>query len=177
MAYISKIRQRLNLLVAPPTISFLKTHLNSWFLAHTNLVLSSLSLSCVPLLSSFSRARYVCEDDGCSAITRFKFNNASLGNRAPRAGRLRTGVCSLCGGVLSEFHVAFACPGMDAYRYDHTDIMFFQSMCLARGILQALSYKMYLLGLGWDRKLVPTSEYLRRGRLLHDVLSEWLRRT
>ena len=167
----------MNLLMAPPTISFLKTHLNSWFLAHTNLVLSSLSLSCVPPLASFTRARYVCENDGCSPIAHFKLSNAGLGNRAPRAGRIRTGVCSLCGDVLSEVHVAFACPAMDDFRYGHTDIMRFQSMCAARGILQLLSYKMYLLGLGWDRKQVSTSVYLGRGRTLQRVLSEWLRRS
>lgn len=177
MAYIAKIRQKLGLLVAPPTIPFLKTHLNSWFLAHTNLVLSSLSLSCVPFLTSFSRARYVCENVGCSTIAQFKFNNASLGNRAPRAGRLRTGVCSLCAGVLSEVHVAFACPRMDAFRYEHTDIMVFQSMCAAKGILQTLAYKMYLLGKSWDGKQVSTSVYLGRGVRLQRVLTEWLRRT
>ena len=177
MAYIAKIRQRLNLPVAPPTVHSLKIHLNSWFLAHTNLVLSSLSLSCVPPLSSFSRARYVVENDGCTTIALFKFNNAGLGNRAPRNGRVRTGVCSLCGDFLSEVHVAFACPGMDAFRYEHTDIMGFQSMCAARGILQALSYKMYVLGRGWDGKPVSTSVYLRRSGQLQGVLSEWLRRS
>ena len=100
-----------------------------------------------------------------------------IGNCAPRAGRLRTGVCSLCAGVLSEVHVAFACPRMDAFWYEHTDIMVFQSMCAAKGILQTLAYKMYLLGKSWDGKQVSTSVYLGRGVCLQRVLTEWLRRT
>ena len=177
MAYISKVRQRVNLLAAPPTIHFLKSHLNSWFLAHTNLSLSLLSLTCVPLLTSFSRARYVCEHDGCSVLAKFKFCNAGLGNRAPRPGRQRMAVCPLCTGVLDEAHVAFICPVLDDYRQAHTDIMVFLTMCGARGVLRTLAYKMYLGGLHWNGIQVSSAVYLDRGLVLERVLSEWLHRT
>ena len=177
MAYISKVRQRINLLAAPPTIHFLKTHLNSWFLAHTNLSLSLLSVNCVPLLTSFGRARYVREHDGCSVLARFKFCNASLGNRAPRPGRQRMVVCPLCTGVLDEAHVAFICPALDEYRRVHTDIMVFITMCGARGVLRNLAYKMYLGGVHWNQTQVSTAAYLGRGLVLGLVLAEWLRRT
>jgi hypothetical protein len=55
--------------------------------------------------------------------------------------------------------------------------MVFQSMCAAKGILQTLAYKMYLLGKSWDGKQVSTSVYLGRGVCLQRVLTEWLRRT
>ena len=177
MVYISKVRQKLQLLCAPPSVAFLKLHLNAWFLDHTNLALSQLSLPCVQPLSSFSRSRYVCEHDGCSTLASFMLSNAGLGNRAPRPGRLRAVICYLCHGILDEAHVAFICPRMDDFRYDHTDLMVFMSMCRARGILQFLAYKMYVRGLDWDGDMVPTSVYLARGKTLKRVVDEWLRRT
>ena len=177
ISYIAKIRQKLQLFSAPPTIAFLKLHLNSWFIDHTNLVLFGMSLPCVSHLKTFSRARYVCEHDGCSTLARFKLNNAGFGNRAPRPGRQRTSVCSLCSGILDEAHVAFICPPMDDFRYDQTDLMVFMTMCRVKGTLQQLAYKMYLMGLDWNGEMVSTSVYLERGLTLERVANEWLRRT
>ena len=175
MSYIAGIRQKLDLLLAPPSIPFLRLHVNSWFLAHTNDSLSDLSLPCVFPLAAFSRARYVCEHDGCAPLAKFKLSNAGLGNRAPRPGRLRTTVCSLCAGVLDEAHVAFICPGVETYRYDHTNIMVYITMCASRGILRRLAFKMFVNGLDWNRQRVSTSLYLARGLVLQRVLTEWLR--
>ena len=177
MAYIAKIRQKLQLLCAPPTVAYLKLFLNSWFLDHTNLMLSGLSLPCVLPLSSFSRERYVCEHVGCSTIASLRLSNAGLGNRAPRYGRQRTAICSLCRGALDEAHVAFVCPAMDGFRYDTTDVMVFMTMCRARGVLPQLAYKMYVRGLDWNGVMVPLPLYLDRGSTLKRVVDEWLRRT
>ena len=177
MSYIASIRQKLDLLVAPPSIPFLKLHMNSWFLAHTNDSISDLSLPYVSPLTAFSRARYVCEHDGCSPLAQFKLSNAGLGNRAPRSGRQRTTICSLCAGALDEAHVAFVCPGLEAYRYDHTNVMVFITMCATRGILRRLAFKMYVRGLDWNGQKISTSLYLARGLVLKRILAEWLNRS
>ena len=177
MVYISKIRQKLDLLAAPLTSKSLQLHLNSWFLAATNLDIVRLSLPCLVPLTSFTRERYVCEGDSCTTLASFKLSNAGLGNRAPRLGRQRSTDCSLCHGHLDEAHVAFLCPHMDDYRYNHTDIMVFTSLCRTKGVFPQLAYKMYVRGLGWDRTLIPVSDYLKRGRTLQRVVDEWLRRT
>ena len=113
-SYIVNVLNVLDLLYAAPTLNFLKIHLNTWFLNQINLEITWLKLPCVAPIEKFTRARYVCEDDGCSSISQFKFSNASLGNRAPRIGRCRTSKCSLCSGVLDELHDAFVCPSLDA---------------------------------------------------------------
>ena len=159
------------------TVAYLKLHLNSWFLDHTNLALSGLSLPCVLPLESFSRERYVCEHAGCTTLASFRLSNAGLGNRAPRPGRQRTGVCSLCRGVLDEAHVAFVCPAMDGFRYDNTDVMVFITMCRARGVLRQLAFKFYVRGLDWNGGQVETPVYLNRGVTLKRVVDEWKRRT
>ena len=161
----------------PREASPLKLHLNTWFLDNTNLVLSQHSLPYISPLSSFSRARYVREHEGCSTIAGFLFNCAGLGNKSPRPGRRRTGTCALCRGNLSEFHVAFLCPGMDDFRSNNTDIMAFLTMCRAKGTHPQLAYKWYITGLDWNRKIVPSPEYLNRGLTLKRLLNEWLRRT
>ena len=174
---ILKIRQKLGLLFAAPTVPFLKLHLDTWFLNRTNMELSRLNLPCVERLHKFSRQSYVFENDGCSPIACFKFLNAGLGNRAPRIGRRRTGVCSLCSGVLSEVHVVFDCAFMDAYRSGHTDISVFMTMCRSQGIFSQVAFKMYVTGLDWRGNLVSTSLLLRRGVHLKNILKEWLQRT
>jgi hypothetical protein len=176
-SYISKIRQNLQLLYAAPTKAFLKIHLNTWFISQTNLVISCSSLPCVDQIRDFSRSSYVHEHDGCSVIVRFKFNNAGLGNRAPRSGRQRTSVCSLCAGCLDEVHVAFICPLMDDYRVGYTDISRFLIMCRAGGVLPKLAAKMYMIGLDCNKQQISTSQYLKRGLNLRNLLNEWLRRT
>lgn len=177
IVYIAKIRQKLQLLSAPPSIKFLKTHLNSWFLDRVNRDLSQLSLHCVSPIKSFTRARYVRENDGCYTLAAYLLNSAGLGNRAPRAGRQRTGHCSLCNAALTEVHVAFLCPGMDDFRYNNTDIMVFIAMCRTRGTFPSLAYKWYVTGLDWNGVAVAASVYLKRGRNLQRISDEWLRRT
>ena len=177
IAYIAKIRQQLQLLTIPASTSLLKIHLNTWFIDHTNLALSQLSDHYVAPISSFSRARYVSEHEGCSTLASLSFNCAGLGNKAPRPGRQRTGTCSLCNCPLNELHVAFLCPDMEDFRYQYTDIMTFLTRCMNRGIQPQIAYKWYITGHDWDGKAITTSEYLKRGSILHRVLSEWLRRT
>ena len=177
IAYIAKIRQQLQLLTIPATKSLLKIHLNSWFIDRTNLALSQLSHTYVAPISSFSRARYVSEHEGCSTLASLLFNCAGLGNKAPRPGRQRTGTCSLCQSPLNELHVAFLCPGMEDFRSHHTEIMAFLNQCRNRRIQTNIAYKCYLTGHDWDEKTVPTTEYLKRGSTLQRVLSEWFRRT
>ena len=177
MTYISKIRQKLDLLLAPLTANHLQLHLNSWFIAATNLEIVRMSLPCLVPITSFSRERYVCESDTCTTLASYKLSNAGLGNRAPRLGRVRSSVCSLCNGTLDEAHVAFLCPRMDDFRYRHTDIMFFTSLCRTKGVFPQLAYKWYVRGLSWDNTIVPLTAYLQRGRFLKCVTDEWLRRT
>ena len=177
LSYIAKIRQELQLLYAVPTISFLKLHLNMWFLNKTDMEVSQLNLPCVAAMESFSRSSYVCEHDGCSTLACFKFGNARLGNRMPRPGRQRTSVCSLCSGCLDEVHVAFVCPVMDDYRRAHTDLVTFSTMCRARGILPRLTFKMYVTGLNWKGDPIPITQLLSRGLVLKNLTREWLSRS
>ena len=161
----------------PPSQSLLKLQLNAWFVEKTNLEISRLSLPYVQHISSFTRSRYVCENNGSSIIAKFLFGCAGLGNRAPRPGRNRTTKCSLCNGQLCESHVAFICPEMDNYRYYHTDIAVFITMCRAKNILPLLAYKWYVTGLDWCGNPISTTLYLKRGHTLERLLAEWLRRT
>ena len=114
---------------------------------------------------------------GCSSIASYKFHNAGLGNRAPRPGRPRTQLCSLCFGSLDELHVAFTCPVMEDYRNGSTDIEVFKTFCRTRGILPRLAFKMYLTGLDWKGLLIPVRDYLKRGIILKNITNEWLRRS
>ena len=177
IAKILKLRQKLGLLCAPPSIKFLKIHLNTWFINQSNMEITRLKLPCVAQITKFGRADYVCEADGCSHIARYKFSNASLGNRAPRLGRCRTNRCSLCSGVLDEVHVAFVCPSLDAYRLANTDLGVFVALCRSKGFLARLAFKLYVTGLDWCGQAVPMSQYRKRGVILKNVTREWLRRT
>ena len=142
-----------------------------------NLEISRLSLPCVPQMASFSRSKYVCENQGCPTIAKFLFGCAGLGNRAPRPGRNRTKICSLCKGHLNEAHVAFLCPDMDNYRYHHTDIAVFKMMCQTKQITPLLAYKWYVTGLDWNGNPVHSTVYLKRGCILENIVNEWLDRT
>ena len=177
IANINKIRQKLQLFLVPPTKTFLNIHLNSWFLNWTNQIISNSTLKCVGPIVKFEREKYVMEHIGCSSIASYKFHNAGLGNRAPRPGRPRTQLCSLCFGSLDELHVAFTCPVMEDYRNGSTDIEVFKTFCRTRGILPRLAFKMYLTGLDWKGLLIPVRDYLKRGIILKNITNEWLRRS
>ena len=177
IAYITKIRQELQLYSVPPTIHFLKLHLNLWFINWVNDVISGAALPYVSPVQKFARARYVMEHDGCSTIVSYKFSNAGLGNRAPRPGRRRVSLCTLCSAHLDELHVAFVCPVLEEFRHRSTDIATFTSFCRTRGILPRLSFKMYLAGLDWMGNLLPVKEFLMRGVILRSITKEWLGRT
>ena len=177
IAYIAKIRQKLQLWSMPHTQSLLKLELNAWFVAQCNLDISRLSLPCIPQISSFSRSRYVSENRGCPTIAKFLLGSAGLGNRAPRPGRNRAMTCSLCRGPLNEAHVAFLCPNMENYRYHHTNIAVFKMMCLTKQINPLLAFKWYVTGLDWNGNPIPTTDYLKRGHILENLVNEWLNRT
>ena len=176
-SYIADIRQKLQLFTIPVSKSSLKLHLNAWFLNQVNELVSSSSLDCVEPISDFSRSNYVCENMACSYIASFKFKNSGLGNRAPRTGRQRTHICSLCGGFLDEVHVAFLCPSLEAFRVAKTDLSCFLNSCKHDGILSTWAAKLYFCGLGKDKKPIGASQYLKRGMELKRVLDEWLRLT
>ena len=177
IAYIAKVRQKLQFLSMPPTFSLLKLKLNAWFTQQYNLELSRLTITNIPQMSSFSRSRYVSENQGCPTIAKFLYGCAGLGNRAPRPGRNRTTSCSLCRGPLDEAHVAFLCPGMDNYRYHNTDIAVFKTMCQTKKISPMLAYKWYVTGLDWNGNPIPTTVYLKRGHTLENLVNEWLNQT
>ena len=177
MKYLASIRLKLGILVTPPSIKSSKALLNTWFLHQTNLELQRLSLPCLTPLSAYKRLGYVCENEGAATIAKFRLNNAGLGNRAPRPGRQRTTLCSLCRGTLDEFHVAFSCPCMDEFRYNNTDVMSFISLCRTKGIFPQVAFRLYLRGLDWNRNTVITKAFLKRGNTLQRILDEWLRRT
>ena len=177
MAYIAKIRQKTQLIVTPTSKTFIKVHLNSWFLNRINFDISNLSIPCISPMASFSRARYICENDGCQVIASFLFSCAGLGNKVPRPGRQRTSICSLCTGSLDEAHVAFHCPAMNEFREDKTDITRFITMCRTKNIYTNLAYKWYVTGKDWNGCAVSTPDYLSRGHTLRVMVEEWLRRT
>ena len=177
ISYITKIRERVQMFFAPPSVSFLKLHLNAWAVNKTNLELSSLDLPCVSPIVSYTRQRYVFEHDGCSTIAEFKFRNAGLGNRAPRPGRQRSSRCPLCNGCLDEVHVAFICQGMDEFRIRHTDLNVFLTMCRAKGLYPRATFRLYLTGLDWNGVPVTTSILAKRGVTLKRLKTEWLLRS
>ena len=177
IAYISRIRLKLGLLLLVPTSRSLEIDLKNWFVSETNAVISTLNLPCVPSVVQFSRQRYVYEHDGCSSIAEFKFQNAGLGNRAPRPGCRRTNSCPLCSVVLDEYHVAFCCTAVEKFRKRHTDIVVFRNVCQVKNIQPRLAFKKYVTGLEWNNTLVDTSHYSYRGVMLSLVKNEWLRRS
>ena len=176
-SYISSIRQKLQLYTIPVSKSSLKLHLNAWFLNKVNELVFNSSLECIEPISAFSRQGYVCESVASSVIASFKFMNAGLGNRAPRAGRNRIQVCTLCGGLLEEVHVAFLCPSLEVYRRTNTDLSSFLRHCQHNGILTAWAAKLYFRGLDIGRNPIAASQYLKRGMVLKNILSQWLRLT
>ena len=176
-SYIVRVRQKLQLLTMPVTKASLKIHINAWFINLINTRIFESALSCVPQLAAFSRSRYICEAASCSVIASFKFSNSGLGNRAPRPGRQRTAVCSLCAGFLDETHVAFLCPALEDFRAAHTDLSSFLTACVGRGIMTQWAAKLYFMGMDWNQQPVDTSVYLRRGWILKNMLAEWIRRT
>ena len=177
IAYITRIRLKLGLLQLVPTTRNLEIHLDAWFLNNTNSLVATLDLPCVPRVEKFTRLRYVYEHDGCSSIAEFKFQNAGLGNRAPRPGRRRTNKCALCSGDLDEFHVSFICTAMEGFRKLNTDVTIFRNVCQVNNIQPRMAFKKYINGLEWNNIAVDTTQYARRGIMLSLIKKEWLRCT
>ena len=172
--YIAKIRQEVGLFNAPPSLQFLKVHLENWAVNKVNSELLTHNLPYVQPIMKFVRQNYVLEHEGCTSLAEFRLSNAGLGNRAPRVNRQRTSSCSLCQGNLSELHVAFECTRLHRFRLKHTGITRFLAMCLAGNVGASLAFKRYLLGLDWNGQPIPTSQFLERGLALRAVKERWL---
>ena len=174
MVYITKVRQKVNLLEMAPSQKYLKEHLESWALEEVNSRVSRLSCTSVNQLGGFARELYVCEEEGVSGMAAFRMGSAGLGNREPREGGVRQTQCSLCSGRLDERHVAFSCSALEGFRKKETEITFFRNLCRRKEIHERQAYLRFVNGFDWNGNRVMREEYVRRGVELQGIKKYWL---
>ena len=148
---------------------------SQYFLDKCNTALANFAF--VDNLTKFSRLKYVSENDLSSVITKFKFDNADLGNKAPRPGYSRKPFCPLCPQLLrtSCFHVLFVCSSVSGPRATTGIQSFITSMTL-KGINLEDAFKLFVYGLDGNKKPVSLKTYYERGNCMNNMRLEWLSR-
>ena len=167
------MRTELGIFNAPSNQRIWKNISSEHFLAKCNSVVSTHQW--VRPLKTLARAGYVCENDLSSVITEFKFDNAGLGNKAPRVGYPRKPFCPLCPVKYpnSEFHLLFTCGSVSQLRQD-TGIMSFINICLLKEISLETAYTLYVNGEDFNENPVTFTSYLERGKCMDDMRQLWL---
>ena len=174
--YICKLRTSAMLYDAPPTIHYLRQHLFRWSLCSINSsLINSSSLIGLPLLESFTKARYVCPSEHLTTIACFKMHNAGLGNKCPLEGHEQFSTCPMCPSPtpLNEEHVLFACQALHQIRRD-TGLDTFKTMCTLQNFSLSKMYSFFVNG--WDilGHPIPLSDYFERGSSMAAMRSAWL---
>ena len=175
MSYMYSIRSELGVYTASHIPAFWKMKTSQYFLDKCNAALATYDY--VDRMTSFMRLKYVCENDLSSVITKFKFDNADLGNKAPRPGYSRKPFCPLCPTLhkTSCFHILFICSSVSGPRAT-TGIQSFITLLTLKGVSLEDAFKMFVNGLDSDKKPVSVSAYLERARCMTDMRTEWLSR-
>ena len=173
MAHMYTIRAELGVFTAYRSPSNWLNISSSHFLNISNAALTR--YSCVDELSTFSRSRYVCENELSSMITKFKFDHADLGNKAPRPGYNRKPFCPLCPVLqrTSCFHLLFVCHSLAPLRVT-TGIQSFINSTSINGISLESAFKMFVNGLDSNKKPVAIETYFERAKCMTDMRLEWL---
>ena len=175
MSYIYSLRSELGVYTASHIPSFWKLKTSQYFLDKCNAALANYCY--VAKMTNFSRLKYVCENDLSSIITKFKYDNADLGNKTPRPGYSRKLFCPLCPTPhkTSCFHILFVCSSVSVPRAT-TGIQSFITVLTLKGVSLEDAFMIFVNGLDSDRKAVSMSSYLERARCMNDMRSEWLSR-
>ena len=176
IAYITEVRSRLGMSSIPPSAALLKLAIKEWFLSDINNSVANSSLLLYPL-DCLNRAHYVCEHEHASTFSQFRLGVAGLGNKAPRLGRHRQRYCPLCPtqALNCEYHLVCVCPAIHAKRAE-TGITSFINHCTVKGIPLVDVFKLFVMGLDSNGKLISRSDVLERGHALHDLKECWLGR-
>ena len=126
-------------------------------------------------MTKFSRKGYVCESKWSTTIAEFKYKNEGLGNKQPRTGRPRQAHCPLCLPVQPNngLHLLFYCASMTKLRTE-TGITRFVTMSGLKGYSMETIYSMYVNGQDSNKEYITKSEYLERGKCMHDMRNGWL---
>ena len=142
------------------------------FLSSANAASANLAL--IGPLKSFSRLPYVSECEWSAVITEFKFENEGLGNKQPRQGKPRKPFCPVCPVKVANcgFHLLFCCSSLSKLRAE-TGITSFMTMCTLKGLTMLEAYSMFVNGEDSDKSQVSVSNYLERGRCMHDMRKLW----
>ena len=173
MTYMCSIRTELGIFSSTNNPKFWKPLSSKYFLDKSN---NSLSMySSINPLEELSRAKYVSENEMSSIITKFKFDTADLGEKAPRAGYPRKQYCPLCPvqHKSSCFHVVFVCSSLSALR-SATGIKTFITTAAVMNINLEKAYALFVNGLDCYNNSVSLEDYYERARCMRDMRLEWL---
>ena len=173
MNYMYQIRSDLGIFTASHTPRLWKQLSLNYFIKSCNDVLSKYSR--ITPLEQFTRARYVSENELSSVITKFKFENADLGDKAPRIGYLRKPYCPLCPvpHKTSCMHILFECSSLSAMRSD-TSITSFITSAMVKNVDLESAYTLFVNGLDLCMNPVSLETYYERAKCMSDMRLEWL---
>ena len=173
IVYITNIRTMLGMFSPVPAPSVMKCLVGEYFLKQMNINLSSLRW--ISPLKKLSRCLYVCENKFSTEITEFKLDCSALGNRQPRTGYVRKPFCPACpvNTPNTSLHLIFFCGSVSRLRVE-SGIQAFGNQCLMRGISLIGAYKLFVNGFDSHHKPISKSDYLERGKTMHDMRELWL---
>lgn len=173
MSYICSLRTELGIFVSTHLPSFWKPKSSEYFLAKCNLTLSGYQW--MRPLETLSRARYVSENELSAVITEFKFDNAGLGNKAPRVGYPRKLFCPVCPThhLTSSFHVLFVCSSVVRLRIE-SGIQTFINSCTLKNITLEAAYGLFVYGEDCNGKQILLKSYFERAKCMKDMRQLWL---
>ena len=177
LKYISNIRSKIGMFVAPATVSTMMKEISDYFLASVNSEVQSLVLKTLTPLRAFTKASYVFEHEFLSVLAQFRLGVAGLGNRDPRLGHQRQSYCPLCPVLVvnDELHLVGTCPSVSGLRAE-TGITSFMNDCRSKNISLTVAYQRFVNGEDWSGNQVPLPSYIERGRALAALRKCWLSR-
>ena len=173
LLHISNLRGSLKLFSPIPAPSSLKSLTSEYFLAKTNLDISSMKW--ILPIKKLERASYVCENELSSVISQFRLDCTGLGDKQPRTGHTRKPFCPVCPTRTPNtgLHLLFECGSVSALRCK-TGIQSFLGQCLHKGLSLSMSYKNFVNGLNTDGQPLDRQDYLERGKAMRDMRELWL---
>ena len=115
------------------------------------------------------------ENELSAVITEFKFDNAGLGNKAPRVGYPRKLFCPVCPThhLVSSFHVLFVCSSLARLRME-SGIQSFINSCTLKNISLEAAYGLFVYGEDCDGKEIQLMSYFERAKCMKDMRQLWL---
>ena len=149
MSYMCSIRSELGIFSSTNIPSFWKPLSSKYFIEASNSALSGYKW--IRPILSLTRASYVCENELSSVITKFKFDNAALGNKMPRVGYPRKPLCPLCPVLYTSscLHLLLVCGSVANLRTE-SGIQSFVTSCLLKNHSLEYCYELFVNGLSLD---------------------------